>query len=99
MGWTTVAVLVLRQVWRRERVLEPNAGRGPSPRERFARRFPRLGRSYTIPPVVVLGVLAMVVAVALIVTWVTSDASGRYYLVTGLVVGTVATSLAVWNEL
>ena len=97
LGYTFIAVLVLRHVWRRERVLEPHvSGRA---HDWVAARFPRLGRSITIPPIVVIGVLSLLVVTSLVVVWVSSDLTGRYYLAAVVSAVCVATFLAVWNEL
>jgi hypothetical protein len=98
LGWSFLAVLVLRHVWRRELVLDPDREGSPV-RERMTRRFPRLGRSIRIPPLVVLGLLALVVGTVVVVVWTTSDSSGRYYLVAIAVAGGTAVFLALWNDL
>lgn len=99
LGWSSMAVLVLRHVWRRERVLDPNHGNSPTVRDRIALRFPRLGRSLRIPPVVALGLLALIVGTVIVVVWTTSDSSGRYYFVAIVVAGGTAAFLALWNDL
>ena len=42
---------------------------------------------------------ALTIVVALAIAWANLDTSGRYYLVAIGTVGTVAVSLARWNEL
>ncbi|MGH2589579.1 MAG: hypothetical protein ACRDGW_02140 [Actinomycetota bacterium] len=99
LGWSSMAALVLRHVWRRERVLHPEPEGAPTIRERMAGRFPRLGRSIRIPPLVVLGLLALIVGTVVVVVWTTSDSSGRYYLAAIAVAGGTAALLALWNDL
>lgn len=99
LGWSFLAVLVLRQVWRKERVLEPDPESMPTVRERTAHRFPHLGRSIRIPPMIVLGLLFVIVGTVVVVVWTTSDSAGRYYLVAIAVAGGTAALLALWNDL
>jgi peptidoglycan/LPS O-acetylase OafA/YrhL len=99
LGWAAMATLVLRHVWRRERVVE-TPGRTPlSVREAMARRFPRLGRSIEVPRVVVATAVGLVLLVAVVVIWSTSDASGRYYVVAVGVAAATGAFLAAWNEI
>jgi hypothetical protein len=98
LGWSFMAVLVLRHVWRRERVLDPVAD-ASNVRERMARRFPHLGRSIRIPPLVGLGLLVLVVGTVVVVVWTTADSVGRYYLTAIAVAGGTAAFLAFWNDL
>jgi hypothetical protein len=97
LGYTILAVLVLRHVWRRECVSDPTIPVRQGVRARIARRAPRLARP--IPPALVLGILGVIVLVTVAVLWANLDTQGRYYLV--VVAGTTGTGvfLVVWNEL
>jgi hypothetical protein len=97
MGYAPLAVVVLKDVWRRERVLEPDAVHGHGARTRLAARFPRLARP--IPPIVALGIVALLVLAGLGIAWANLDAVGRFYLGAGLTVATVGALLVAWNEL
>ena len=97
LGYSVLAVAVLRDVWRRERVLDPDAGGTGGPRAWIAERFPRLGRP--IPPVVVVGILAAMVLGVFGVVWANADATTRFLLVAGGVAAATGLFLVVWNEL
>jgi hypothetical protein len=95
LGYSVLAVTVLRDVWRRERVLDPRPSTGA--RAWVAKRFPRLGRP--IPPIVVVGILAAMVAGAFGLVWANTDAGARFYLVAGGSAVATGVFLLVWNEL
>lgn len=97
LGYTILAILVLRHVWRRERVVDQDIPASEGLRSRLARRLPILGRP--IPPTAVLGTLGVLALATVAVLWLSLDTQGRYYLV--VVGGTAGTGLflVVWNEL
>ena len=97
LGWTILAVWVLRHVWRKERIADPTVAAREGMWSRLGRRVPALGRP--VPPVLVLGVLGATALVTLLVLWVNLDTEGRFYLLA--VGGTAGTGLflVVWNEL
>jgi hypothetical protein len=96
LGYSVLAVAVLKDVWRRERVLDPGS-LGHGPRARLTARFPRLGAP--IPPIVVLGLVGAIAVGALVAFWAAADDVVRFYLVAALVVGGVGVALVLWNEL
>lgn len=97
LGYTMLAVLILRHVWRKERVSEPDIPMREGLRARIARRMPRLGRP--IPPIVVFGGVAVIALASLVSLWVNLDSVGRYYLVAAGAAAGTGVFLIVWNEL
>lgn len=97
LGYTAVAAMLLRHIWRKERVVDPNVPMTEGIRSRVARRAPRLGQP--IPPLLILATLGLIALATLVVLWVSLDTVGRYYLVAvGAAAGT-GLFLVVWNEL
>lgn len=97
LGYTLVAVLLLRHIWRREPVADPARGGEPPPFARLGQRFPSLRRR--VPPVVVAGALGLLGLAALAAAWANLDAAGRYYLVAVGVAGGTGAVLVLWNDL
>ena len=97
LGCTVLSVLLLRHIWRKERVVDPDLPVSTGIRTRIARRAPRLGQP--IPPLIVLATLGVIGLTTLVVLWANLDTQGRFYLVA--VGGTAGTGvfLVVWNEL
>ncbi|GIV00599.1 MAG: hypothetical protein KatS3mg014_2214 [Actinomycetota bacterium] len=94
LGYTMIAVLLLRHIWRREPAVDP--GR-PGPFARLGQRFPSLRRR--VPPVVVAGALGLLGLAALAAAWANLDVAGRYYLVAAGVAGGAGAFLVLWNDL
>jgi hypothetical protein len=95
IGWVMMATIVLRQVWRRERV--PDAVPRSSI-ERFRERHPGLGRTIRLGTTgrVLVTLVAGVLAYS---AWAGLDDVDRYvWAALALVVG-VGVFLATWNEL
>jgi hypothetical protein len=91
------AVVLLRHIWRRERVADPEVAAARRPVSWLARRAPALARP--IPPVLVLGALGIVAIVTIVAVWVSLDTQGRYYLVAIAGTAGAVLFLVVWNEL
>jgi hypothetical protein len=95
LGWVFLATLVLRHVWRRERVADDAP---PSWVERFRVRHPLLGSRVTLGRRGLVLVAVTAASVAMI-AWVNLDDVDRYVWASLAIVTGVAAFLAVWNEL
>lgn len=95
LGWAFLATLVLRHVWRRERVPDDAP---PSWVERFRVRHPRLGSRVELGPTGLVLITLIAVSVA-VIAWVNLDDVDRYVWASLAIVTGVAAFLAVWNEL
>jgi hypothetical protein len=98
LGWAVFASVVLRSVWRREAPIDGSPGALDRARARMEARHPTIGRSFRIPPIVVLGAIGVVVLAGLAIGWVHADASGRYTLVAIGAAAGVGLFLAAWND-
>jgi hypothetical protein len=95
LGWVLLATLVLRHVWRRERVPDDAP---PSWIERFGVRHPLLGSRVKLGRRGLVLVTVTAVAVA-VIAWVHLDDVDRYVWASLAIVTGVAALLAVWNEI
>jgi hypothetical protein len=84
-AWTAVAVIVLRQTWKRERVTV-ELDEGPSRRDRFERRHPTLGRRLNpLAAATLAGLLLLAIGIPLLMT---RDEVGLYFFASvGVMVG------------
>jgi hypothetical protein len=94
MGWLIGAAIVLRSIWKPERIVDD----GPSRGDRFRSHHPVLGAQVRLgrPAAIVIGVLVASSAVA---GWLSLDEPGRYVWAVVVIVGGVGFLLARWNEL
>jgi len=97
LGYTMIAGVALRHIWRRERVLDPRPTAADRLRARAAASLPRLARP--IPLAAILAVLGLLGTIALAVAWTSMGTTGRYYLVAIGVAAGAGLFLAAWNEL
>jgi hypothetical protein len=95
LGWVFLATLVLRHVWRRERVPDDAP---PSWVERFGIRHPILGSRVKVGGGGLVLVTVTAVSVA-VIAWVNLDDVDRYVWASLAIVTGVAAFLAVRNEL
>lgn len=99
LGYTVFATLVLRGVWRKERVYDHRLDLPTHLRRRVAERAPVLARPIRMDARLVVGFVGVAALGLLLVLWIGSDMEGRFTLVaTGSVIG-LGMLLAWWNEL
>jgi len=99
LAYTLAATLVLRDTWRRERVVDDRPRRLAALRERLATRAPSLGRRLRIDPRAAFAALILLGVLGLSVAWTQSDPYGRYLL--AAITGVLATGVLIaWlNEI
>jgi hypothetical protein len=73
MGWLVLAGIVLRSVWKRERIPEGP----PTAVDRFRERHPTLGGAIRLTPAARVGLL-VVAAVVAVAAWLAMDTAARY---------------------
>jgi len=95
MGWVGFATLVLRHVWKRERVADDAP---PSPIERFRTRHPGLGRTIHLGTGGRIAIAAVSAGIALTAWFGLSELDRYVWAALALVVG-LGIFLATWNEL
>ena len=99
LGYTLVATVVLRSVWRKERVYDNRADPLTRIRRRVAQRAPLLARPISMNAQFVVAAVGVTALGLLLVLWTGSDTEDRFILVaTGAIVG-FGILLAWWNEL
>jgi hypothetical protein len=103
LGYTLFATMVLRSVWRKERVEGGAEDPTPGPLERvrqgIARWAPAMARPIRLRAPFLLALLGLAGMVALGLVRVHSDLTGRYYLAAIGTVALLGMGIAWWNEL
>ena len=94
MGWLGMAGIVLRSVWKRERIVDPT----PTRLERWQGRHPFLAREIRVRGTAQTVVLVLIVGGAA-AAWFASGTGARFYLAVVVIVAGVGIFLARSNDL